>query len=96
MKTNVISFLNGKGGVGKTTTSINVATCLAKQGFRVVVVDTDPRQVLATGMRKINASSIWLKRLLRRKFIPFGSSLQDMTSSSLMVQQRFRQSHLLL
>lgn len=43
MKTNVISFLNGKGGVGKTTTSINVATCLAKQGFRVVVVDTDPQ-----------------------------------------------------
>jgi len=43
MKTNVISFLNGKGGVGKTTTSINVATCLVRQGFRVVVVDTDPQ-----------------------------------------------------
>lgn len=43
MKTNVISFLNGKGGVGKTTTSINIATCLARKGYRVIVVDTDPQ-----------------------------------------------------
>ncbi|PAV01459.1 chromosome partitioning protein ParA [Arsenophonus sp. ENCA] len=39
----VISFLNGKGGVGKTTTSINVATSIAKKGHNVVVVDTDPQ-----------------------------------------------------
>jgi len=39
----VIAFLNGKGGVGKTTTSINVATAIARKGFKVVVVDTDPQ-----------------------------------------------------
>ncbi|GME47260.1 MULTISPECIES: ParA family partition ATPase [unclassified Pantoea] len=39
----VISFLNGKGGVGKTTTSINVATAIAKRGAKVIVVDTDPQ-----------------------------------------------------
>lgn len=39
----VISFLNGKGGVGKTTTSVNVATAIARKGFNVVVVDTDPQ-----------------------------------------------------
>lgn len=39
----VISFLNGKGGVGKTTSSINIATAIAKQGYDVVVVDTDPQ-----------------------------------------------------
>ncbi|MEQ5394083.1 ParA family protein [Proteus sp. fly-1013] len=39
----VISFLNGKGGVGKTTSSINIATAIAKQGYNVVVVDTDPQ-----------------------------------------------------
>ncbi|HAV9873790.1 TPA: AAA family ATPase [Escherichia coli] len=40
----VISFLNGKGGTGKTTTALCVAWCLARLGFRVAVVDTDPQQ----------------------------------------------------
>ena len=40
----IISFLNGKGGVGKTTTTINVATALGKMGHDIVVVDTDPQQ----------------------------------------------------
>jgi len=39
----IIGFLNGKGGVGKTTTTINVATCLTRKGFKVAVVDTDPQ-----------------------------------------------------
>ncbi|WP_114194394.1 AAA family ATPase [Edaphovirga cremea] len=43
MATKIISFLNGKGGVGKTTTSINIATCLARKGHKVVMVDTDPQ-----------------------------------------------------
>lgn len=37
----VISFLNAKGGVGKTTLSINIATCLARSGHSVVCVETD-------------------------------------------------------
>lgn len=39
----VISLLNGKGGVGKTTSSINIATAIVKKGHKVVVVDTDPQ-----------------------------------------------------
>ena len=37
----IISFLNQKGGVGKTTLSVNVAGCLARQGHRVQLNDAD-------------------------------------------------------
>jgi chromosome partitioning protein len=39
----VIAFLNPKGGVGKTTCVINIATCLTIKGYRVAVIDTDPQ-----------------------------------------------------
>ncbi|CDG23092.1 Plasmid partition protein ParF (fragment) [Xenorhabdus poinarii G6] len=42
----VISFLNPKGGSGKTTTVINICTSLSRSGFNIAVVDTDPQMSL--------------------------------------------------
>ena len=57
-----ISFINYKGGVGKTSIVVNIAGVLAKMGLRVLVVDLDAQ----------SNSSVWLMRLDRWNLLAMG------------------------
>lgn len=69
MDCKIIAITNQKGGVGKTTSTLNLSVALAKEGYRVLVIDADPQASLtiSMGISKPDELDVTIASVLQRE-----------------------------
>ncbi|HEV3229793.1 MAG TPA: AAA family ATPase, partial [Solirubrobacteraceae bacterium] len=68
----VYAIANQKGGVGKTTTAVNVAACIAEAGYDTLLVDVDPQANATVGLGLPRDASPGVYDLLASRETPDG------------------------
>ena len=80
----IISFSTHKGGTGKTTSSLNVASCLSRLGFSTLLIDLDPQGHATMGMGvDIAYDEPNMADVLKNRGRPLESVIQETTVEGL-------------
>src|SRR4051812_24919184 len=93
-KPKVIAFANQKGGVAKTTTTLNLACAFAERGFRVLCVDMDPQgnltmsqgidpDSLEVSMYDVLVHDISIREVIRRREIDVACASIDLAGAEI-------------
>ncbi|MGB7319474.1 MAG: ParA family protein [Planktotalea sp.] len=83
--TKIVAVVNQKGGVGKTTTTINLAAALVAEGLRVLIIDLDPQGNASTGLGIDAAARELTTYELLLEEIALGDVIQKTQTEGLMI-----------
>ena len=85
----IISLFNLKGGVGKTVSSVNIATILALKGKKVLLIDNDPQANSCINLNMANENQIGIYELLSIKDIEANDVIRKTEIDNLYVELLF-------